>query len=312
METIQLNNVLLHKTDCFTFLKSLADNSVDLIATDPPYFKVVAQGWDKQWQTKADFLTWLDKVLIELARVLKPNGSMYLFAGPHSATQVENLIAKHFNMLNHIVWRKQSGRHLGCCKEELRRFFPQTEHILFATSKKPVPFSFEPIRRYLLNAIKKAGITQKQVDKACGCQMSGHWFGKSQWSLPSEKHYNTINKLVNNRLKPYQQIYQSYHDILKLSNSARRTFNVTKQVPFTDVWDFKTVNYYQGKHPCEKPIELMNHIISTSSLPGDVVLDCFTGSGSTAIACINTNRQFIGCELGDDEFTMASNRLNPT
>jgi DNA modification methylase len=64
------------------------------------------------------------------------------------------------------------------------------------------------------------------------------------------------------------------------------------------------------KHPCEKPIALLEHIIKTSSMAGDVVLDSFTGSGSTAIACLNTGRQFIGCEMGDAEFGMAVGRLS--
>lgn len=44
---------------------------------------------------------------------------------------------------------------------------------------------------------------------------------------------------------------------------------------------FKPVQWYQGKHPCEKPLDLIRHIIEASSRPGDVVLDTFVGSGST-------------------------------
>jgi site-specific DNA-methyltransferase (adenine-specific) len=75
------------------------------------------------------------------------------------------------------------------------------------------------------------------------------------------------------------------------------------------VWDYKPVAYYQGKHPCEKPLPLMEHIITTSSLLGDVVLDCFVGGGSTAVACLKTGREFIGSELGKDEFDGAVKRI---
>lgn len=310
MEKYQTENLSLYNADCLQLLANIEDNSIDLIATDPPYFRVVAEKWDRQWKNEADFFNWLDQVLAEMHRVLKPTGSIYLFAGPHLATKVEYAIARHFNMLNHIIWRKPSGRHQGCSKESLRRFFPQTEHILFAESKKPVPFAFEPIRAYLHQAIKKADVTQKQVDRACGCQMSGHWFGKSQWSMPSRKHYNTINRLVGGHLKPYPDLYQEYRTLLENSNNGRRTFNVTKHVPFTNVWDFKPVQFYPGKHPCEKPLALMEHIINTSSLPGDIVLDAFVGGGTTPVACVNTGRRFVGSELGVGEFAQTLARVN--
>ena len=69
------------------------------------------------------------------------------------------------------------------------------------------------------------------------------------------------------------------------------------------------VQWYPGKHPCEKPLDLMRHIIEASSRPGDVVLDTFVGSGSTAIACRELGRVFVGCEMGDVEFVGAVERL---
>ena len=53
----------------------------------------------------------------------------------------------------------------------------------------------------------------------------------------------------------------------------------------------------------------MRHIIEASSRPGDVVLDTFVGSGSTAIACRELGRVFVGCEMGDVEFVGAVERL---
>lgn len=302
-------NIALYQAECLEFLSTLDDDSVDLIATDPPYFKVKDDAWDHQWPNKQAFFDWLSLVLSEYHRVLKPAGSLYLFAGPHLATEVELVVAGYFDMLNQIVWRKPTGRHLGCNKESLRRFFPQTEHVLFAESGKKVPFAYGPVLDYLENARLAAGVSRKEVDQACGCQMSGHWFGRSQFSIPSESHYVTLNQLFGYKLKPYVEFKAHYLHIRDKSNERRRTFNVTKAVPYTNVWDFPVVNPYPGKHPCEKPIALMEHIIKTSSLPGDVVLDSFSGSGSTAIACMNTGRKFIGCEMGDVEFDMAVGRI---
>ncbi|UZQ07861.1 DNA methyltransferase [Escherichia coli] len=60
--------------------------------------------------------------------------------------------------------------------------------------------------------------------------------------------------------------------------SLRRYFGVTAQVPYTDVWTHKPVQYYPGKHPCEKPAEMLQQIISASSRPG-TWLQIFHGVG---------------------------------
>lgn len=62
-------------------------------------------------------------------------------------------------------------------------------------------------------------------------------------------------------------------------------------------------------HPTEKPVELMSNFIENSTKIGDTVLDPFMGSGTTGIACLNTNRRFIGIEKDDKYFEIASNRI---
>jgi adenine-specific DNA-methyltransferase len=158
---------------------------------------------------------------------LRPLGSIYLFAGPHLATQVELAVSRHFRMLNRIVWCKPSGRHNGCSKESLRKYLPQTEHIMFAESKKRKPFVFEPIRAYLDKARSSAGISHGQVDQVCGNQMSGHWFGKSQWTMPSRGHYETLQSDLNVSLKPYNELFSEYKSL----KQSTRYFSVSKYVP---------------------------------------------------------------------------------
>ena len=63
-------------------------------------------------------------------------------------------------------------------------------------------------------------------------------------------------------------------------------------------------------HPSEKPVKLMEIFICNSSKSGDTVLDPFMGSGTTAIACINTNRNYIGFELNKEYYELAKNRIN--
>ncbi|HAU9373156.1 TPA: site-specific DNA-methyltransferase, partial [Escherichia coli] len=70
----------------------------------------------------------------------------------------------------------------------------------------------------------------------------------------------------------------------------------------TDVWMYKPVQYYLGKHPCEKPAEMLRQIITTSSRPGDLVADFFMGSGSTVKAAMALGRRAIGVELETGRF----------
>ncbi len=93
----------------------------------------------------------------------------------------------------------------------------------------------------------------------------------------------------------------AYEDVI-------RAFNVDPSQPFTDVWEHMNVRQYKGKHPAEKPQDLLKLIISTSSYEGDVVLDCFNGSGATMLAAHDLNRRSIGIEIEDKwvEYAAAS------
>jgi len=63
-------------------------------------------------------------------------------------------------------------------------------------------------------------------------------------------------------------------------------------------------------HGAEKPVSLLTTFIEGLTKQGDIVLDCFMGSGSTGVACLNTQRQFVGIELDPDYFEVAKKRLN--
>ena len=76
-----------------------------------------------------------------------------------------------------------------------------------------------------------------------------------------------------------------------------------------DVFEFAKDAPSTYVHPTQKPISLLKEIIERSSNEGGVVLDCFMGSGSTGVACVNTNRHFIGIELDDGYFNIAKKRI---
>lgn len=353
------NDATVYHGDCLQVIKTLADDSVDLILTDPPYFKVKGSevGWDHQWDTRAGFLAWIGELCKEYRRVLRPNGSLYVFASNRMGAAVELEVAKYFNILNHIVWVKEEGWYKKAAPDTLRSYFGRTERIIFAEQYSADNWAkgvagyeakcdeargliFEPLRAYLAGEIARAGFTTPQIERLMNNFMGRHWFTTSQWELPTANNYARLRELLREHgRKPaptmvpfhpedglwskYQQAQapaagdylgadytylradyeylRAYYEVLKAEyEELRRPFAVTKDSwGFTDVWDFETVQGYPGKHPCEKPTDLIDHIITTSSKPGMVVLDTFMGSGVVGERARRAGRFFIGMELDE-------------
>ena len=77
----------------------------------------------------------------------------------------------------------------------------------------------------------------------------------------------------------------------------------------SDVWQFARVNPKEQNHQNQKPIDLLKQAIEKSSDESAVVFDGFMGSGSCGVACVNTNRNFIGIELDEGYFEIARKRI---
>ena len=76
-----------------------------------------------------------------------------------------------------------------------------------------------------------------------------------------------------------------------------------------DVLNFSNANHKNQKHPTQKPVDLLEYLIKTYTNEGETVLDNCMGSGSTGVACVNTNRHFIGIELDEGYFNIAKKRI---
>ena len=79
---------------------------------------------------------------------------------------------------------------------------------------------------------------------------------------------------------------------------------------YKNLLEFKNIPSNARLHPTQKPIELLEYLINTYTNEGEIVLDNCMGSGSTGVACMNTNRRFIGFELDKQYFDIASERLS--
>lgn len=139
-----------------------------------------------------------------------------------------------------------------------------------------------------------------------GCWQTGDYFKNT-----IEKYFKIKNHLIwvkNNWTAGdlFWTYGQSYEDIWFAMNGRKR-LNGSRD---RDCLFYPRVAGKQQLHLNQKPIELIEYLIQKSSVEGDVVLDTFMGSGTTGIACLNTNRHFIGIEMCDKYFEIATNRIH--
>jgi site-specific DNA-methyltransferase (adenine-specific) len=317
---------------CEDVLPTLADASVDLVLTDPPYFRVKGEWWDRQWDSADGFLSWIDGLAAQWRRVLRPNGSLYVFASPEMAARVEVTLRRRFNVLNRIRWVKEEGWHNKAEIAAQRSYLSPWEEIVFAeqygsdrgaddtagygeASRLLHKDVYGPLGAYIRTERERAGLTRSEVEVALGYVSSAdpkrgtalcyRWEEGS--SLPTAEAYERLRALLNERgkkpdgyadlRKDYEYLRKDYEDLRKDYEDLRRPFALGAGRHTTDVWRYATVPPYPGKHPCEKPLALLQDIIAVATRPGAVVLDCCMGSGNTLRAAKYLGRQGIGIEV---------------
>ena len=114
-----------------------------------------------------------------------------------------------------------------------------------------------------------------------------------------EKDHFTLGDLENTFGRKYEIVF--------LVNKGIKKFNGKR---LGDVWKFKRVLGDKQVHQNQKPIELIEQCIEKHSDENDIIFDGFMGSGTTAVAAMNTNRQYIGFELDEYYYNVAMKRLN--
>ena len=134
------------------------------------------------------------------------------------------------------------------------------------------------------------------------------WISK-RWGIRSRTY---ISWHKTNPVPSFRKVnYLSACEFIWIGSKGKMTFNFKKQNEMHNF--FETPNkssYGKTKHPTEKPLKLIKHFIEIHSNENEIILDCFMGSGTTALACKQLNRKFIGFEINDKYCKMANNRLN--
>jgi len=97
--------------------------------------------------------------------------------------------------------------------------------------------------------------------------------------------------------------------ILWYTKSKEYTFNKSQRASYLNVFESQAGFYKCTDHPNEKDLGLVRQLIRTHSLPSDTVCDLFMGSGTTAVACKESDRNFIGCEINPHWVEVAYHRI---
>lgn len=280
--------------DAIEELKKIPDHSIDLVIADPPYWKVVNEKWDYQWRTEADYIFWCRQWIKELSRVTKKTGSFYLFGYfrtlSYLVPEIENT---SFSLRQQIVINKGMKSVSGRATKNYKMFPNVTESVLFfARNNQP------EIKQFLLEKQKKAKLTAKEINDKMEVKSNGGGL----WSLytgnnilaqiPTKDQWEKLEKILNFK-KPYSEV----------------NFVFNPQMGHTDVWS--DIDFYMEEryHPTQKPVHLIERIIKASSNENMVVLDPFIGAGSTALACMNLNRNYIGIDLDEKYVKISEERI---
>ena len=309
----------LHNGDALEWMKSLPAQSVDCVFVDLPYFGVVADDWDNQWKDRNEYLDWVVSLAHEWKRITKSNSSIFVFCDEKMEAYIQVRLDEIFLLLNKIVWYRKTNE-MKKFAHNFRVFAPATERALFYTTQQDVTGletvmldtnNFTPLRDYFRNSYLASGLNYKQINQALGTASSGggmasHYFGNiGQWALPTKEQYEQMQTIKELNLhKPYETLRQEYEALRQEYEALRRPFHADHKT--FDVLEFPA---YDGRadieHSTVKSLPLCRRILSVITDPGQVVLDCCMGSGTSGVAAVELGRHFLGCELKAEYFAIA-------
>ena len=279
----------LWQGDCLELMKNIPDGSVDLVLTDPPY-GVTEYEWDKIINGK--------KLFVEYKRICKQNANVLLFCQIKFAKYLmEQTFPSEFSHC--LIWAKNNKTRF---KSVNKLPMSQYEMILcFRLNKYANKQSHKQLRDYFTENLKHSGYSVKDIEQLIPNKGACHWFGfSSDFRIPTEYNYKRLQEITGGFERSYSDVRAEF---LREKNNEC-TYNGNNE---SDILNFSLEE--QRIHPTQKPVSLLEYLIKTYSNPGDTVLDNCMGSGSCGVACVNTNRNFIGIELDEGYFNIAKKRI---
>jgi len=303
---------ILYNGDCLIESDKIESGTVDLILTDLPYGTVTniasseAVKHGMQNKTTWDNVIDTDKIMSIANRILRKNGKMVLFAQQPFTTE---LISKQitnvpFNYC--MIWKKDHFANSLIAKKAPLNYY---EDVLVFTKEYDIE-NLHPLRNYAKQVMAFIGLKLKQINNKLGHRKAEHFFylNSTQFELCTKDVYLELIKVfsINN-----MDGFLNYAELERINLKYSNTFNLWEGGKFkSNVLEYK--KDYEGLHPTQKPVLLLEDLIKTFSNEGNLVVDLTMGSGSTGVACKNTNRDFIGIEMSEQYFNIAQKRINGT
>ena len=313
----------LIKGDTLIENEYIEDGSVDLILTDLPYGTVKGLGenipkYDRLNKADWDVVIPTETIMQIANRILRKNGKMILFSQQPFTTELINKQNANVPFSYTMFWDKE---HFANCLLAKKACVNYMEEVLLF-SKMHQKHDFEgihPLRPYFKIVMDFMGLKLKQINTKLGHRRAEHTFyiNSTQFLLCTEKTYLELIKVFGiDKMDGFKSFVE-----LKETDTEYRTELLRKmneQYPSTfNLWEGKKyksniLKYkkdYNGFHPTQKPVLLLEDLIKTFSNENDLVVDLTMGSGSTGVACKNTNRDFIGIEMNSEYYEIGRKRL---
>ena len=325
--------IQLYHGDCLVENDKIESGSVDLILTDLPYGTVKgiakSDGIEHGMKNKTEWDNIIDtyEIMGVSNRILRKNGKALLFAQQPFTTELINKSIPNMPYNYSMIWEKDHFANALTAKQGPLNYYEDI--LVFSKSSEAIPpHDFKilhPLRPYFKLVFDYIGHTKKTITQDIG-QKADHTFRfeSSQFSLCTEETYESliycycINGMTGFRL--FDDLRNTDIDFKKSKEVERLEYlkKHNKIYPSTfNLWEGKKyksniMKYkkdYTGLHPTQKPVLLLEDLIKTFSNENDLVVDLTMGSGTTGVACVNTNRDFIGIELDDKYFQIAKDRI---
>tara|TARA_R110002126_G_scaffold150404_1_gene296682 strand:- start:194 stop:1105 length:912 start_codon:yes stop_codon:yes gene_type:complete len=292
---------LLHG-DCLIESDKIESGSVDLILTDLPYGNMNTDGGRKLGINGWDLAIEPKKVYEIANRILRKNGKMILFSQEPYTTKLITEAIPNIPFNYRATWEKDNFAVALGAKVNMVSF---TEDILIFSKN----YDFEglhPLRDYFKQVFEFIGGTKKYIIDVIG-QRADHVFRfkSSQFELCKYETYLDLIKYfqINN-----MNGFLNFAELERINKKYNSTFNLWEGNKYkSNILKYK--KDYDGHHPTQKPVLLLEDLIKTFSNENDLVVDFTMGSGSTLVACQNTNRKGIGIEQDETYFKIAQDRL---
>ena len=296
--------IKLYKGDCLIESDKIESGSVDLILTDLPYGNMNTDGGRKLGINGWDLAIDPEKVFEIANRILRKNGKMILFSQEPYTTKLITKAIPNVPFNYRATWEKDNFANALGVKKNMVSF---TEDVLVFSKKYDLE-GLHPLRLYFKSVMEFIGLNLKQINAKLGHRKAEHCFylDSTQFGLCTEKTYLELIEVFGidkvNEFKTFKELKDiefKYESRFNLWEGNKYKSNILK---------YK--KDYTGHHPTQKPVLLLEDLIKTFSNEGDLVVDLTIGSGSTGVACVNTNRNFTGIEMDSNYFEIATNRIN--